>query len=105
MADVWLVARRTLADSPVDWAVFRWHYLLGADWKLCARRLNITRGNMFHAFYRVEEKLGKTFRELQPYPLFPLDEYFGGAARGAKTTAILTLKHPQRAPLRAPLAA
>ncbi len=25
--------------------------------------------------------LGRVFRELQPYPLFPLDEYFNGPSR------------------------
>jgi hypothetical protein len=28
--------------------------------------------------YRIEAKLGKVFRELQPYSLYPLDEYFHG---------------------------
>jgi hypothetical protein len=28
--------------------------------------------------YRIEAKLGKVFRELQPYSLYPIDEYFHG---------------------------
>jgi len=36
------------------------------------------RGNFFHEFYRIQQKLGRIFRELAPYSLFPLDEYFGG---------------------------
>ena len=36
------------------------------------------RGNFFHAVYRVKQKLGKVFRELQPYGLYPLNEYFHG---------------------------
>ncbi len=103
-ADVWLVAKRTLADAPLDWAVFRCHHLLGSDWKLCCRKLNISRGNFFHAVYRVEEKLGRVFRTLEPYPLYPLDEYFMGAVRGAKTTALLAKQQQRREPLRPPLA-
>ncbi len=39
------------------------------------------RGSFFHEVYRIEQKLGKTFRELEPYALFPLDEYFSGGAK------------------------
>jgi hypothetical protein len=79
IADYCLVARRTLDEFEHD--VFRYHFLLGADWKLCTRKLGMDRGNFFHAVYRIEQKLGKTFRELEPYPLFPLDEYFNGPSR------------------------
>ena len=58
--------------------VFKFHFLLGADWKLCCRRLNMDRGNFFHMVYRIEQRLGRVFRELEPYGLFPLDEYFNG---------------------------
>lgn len=76
MADFCLITRRTLDDF--EHRIFRFHYLLGADWRLCCRQLNIDRGNFFHAVYRIQEKLGRVFRETQPYALFPLDEYFGG---------------------------
>ena len=85
MADFCLVAKRMLNTLEHD--VFRFHMLLGADWKLCSRRLNIDRGTFFHAVYRVEQKLGKVFRELKPYPLFPLGDYFYGTVRGRKTPA------------------
>ena len=39
------------------------------------------RGTFFHEIYRITERLGRVFRELQPYPLFPLDEYFHGTTR------------------------
>ena len=39
------------------------------------------RGMFFHAIYRIEQKLGRKFRELEPYALFPLDEYFHGPSR------------------------
>jgi hypothetical protein len=79
IADFCLVARRTLDDF--EHRLFRYHFLLGADWRLCSRRLEMDRGNFFHAVYRIEQKLGRVFRELEPYSLFPLDEYFHGPSR------------------------
>jgi hypothetical protein len=75
-ADFCLVAKRAL--DRFQHRIFTYHYLLGADWRLCCRRLNIDRGEFFHEVYRIQQKLGRTFRELEPYALFPLDEYFGG---------------------------
>jgi hypothetical protein len=74
MADFILVSKRTLDE--LEYKIFRFHFLLGADWKLCCRRLSVDRGDFFHHVYRIQQKLGRTFRELQPYALFPLDEYF-----------------------------
>lgn len=79
MADVCLVAKRTLDED--EHRTFRFFFLLGADWKLCCRRLNIDRGNFFHQVYRVEEKLGRAFAETEPYALFPLADYFAGTVR------------------------
>ena len=76
MADFCLVAKRTLSESEHN--VFKFHFLLGADWKLCCNKLGMDRGTFFHAVYRIEQKLGRTYRELEPYPLFPVDEYFAG---------------------------
>jgi len=76
IADFLLVTQRTL--DPFEYQVFRFHYILGAGWSLCARRLGIDRGRFFHAVYRIQEKLGRTYRELRPYALFPIDEYFNG---------------------------
>jgi hypothetical protein len=105
MADFYLVTRRALDDF--EWQLFRFHFLLGADWKLCCRRLNLDRGRFFHAIYRIEQKLGKAYRELQPYPLFPLDEYFGGAVEAyrSENRKVVEIKFGPRGglPLRAPL--
>ena len=79
VADFCLVSRRNLSDR--QYTVFKYHYLLGADWKLCCRKLKIDRGTFFHEIYRIEQKLGKTFRELEPHALFPLDEYFNTTVR------------------------
>ncbi|MGE5645623.1 MAG: hypothetical protein ACM336_07515 [Acidobacteriota bacterium] len=79
LADFILVSRRSL--DKMEYKVFKYHFLLGADWKLCCRRLGIDRGSFFHAVYRIEQILGRIFRELEPYGLFPLDEYFRGSVR------------------------
>jgi hypothetical protein len=79
MADFVLVSRRTLTED--DYRVFKYHFLLGGDWKLCCRQLRIDRGNFFHAVYRIERQLGRVFRELEPYSLFPIDQYYGGGRR------------------------
>ena len=88
LADFILVSRRNLDE--LEFKVFKYHFLLGADWRLCCRRLNIDRGNFFHAIYRIEQILGRVFRELEPYGLFPLDEYFHGSVRA--------MPEPKRAP-------
>jgi hypothetical protein len=79
IADFCLISRRTLSEY--EYTLFKFHYLLGADWKLCSRKMNLDRGSFFHEAYRIEQKLGRVFRELQPYALFPLDEYFNGSGR------------------------
>jgi hypothetical protein len=76
MADFVLVGKRTLAGDALALDVFRLHFLLGVDWHGCCRKLNIDRGQFFHEVYRVQQRLGRVFRELEPYALFPLDEYF-----------------------------
>lgn len=79
IADFCLVSRRALDE--LERSLFRYHFLLGADWRLCSRKLGMERGTFYHAIYRIEQKLGRTFRELEPYPLFPLDEYYYGPSR------------------------
>src|SRR5579885_2978085 len=76
LADFCLVSKRNLDDF--EYKVFRFPFLLGADWKLCCRQMKIDRGTFFHTVYRIEERLGRIFATLRPYALYPLDEYFGG---------------------------
>ena len=92
IADFTLISKRVLDDF--EQKLFRYHFLLGADWKLCSRQLHIDRGNFFHAVYRIEQKLGRTFRELKPYPLYPLDEYFNGASRFTPLPKTLVAQDP-----------
>jgi len=100
IADFTLVARRSLNEA--DYKIFKYHYLLGADWKLCCRKLNMDRGRFFHAVYRIQQRLGRIFRELQPYGLYPLDEYFGTTVRGVKPIQP-TWTPPPAVPVRPPI--
>jgi hypothetical protein len=79
MADFILVSRRTLEEY--DYVVFKYHFLLGADWNLCCKKLKLDRGEFFHEVYRIQQKLGRTFRELEPHALFPLDQYFNSRTK------------------------
>jgi hypothetical protein len=105
IADFCLVSRRFLDDS--EYKLFKFHFLLGADWRLCCRQLKMERGNFFHEVYRIQQKLGRVFRELEPYALFPVDEYFGGTYRKElKPESLKVLRMPmetRRRGLRPPL--
>lgn len=97
IADFSLVSRNAL--NTLEYDIFRFHYLLGADWKLCCWRLGLDRGTFFHMIYKIEQKLGRVFRELEPHSLFPLDEYFGGTMRNERTARAVALV-PKRPPTR-----
>lgn len=78
-ADFCNVARRTLSEA--DHLIFRYHFLLGADSRLCCRKLGMDRGLFFHAVYRIENMLGRALHDTEPYPLYPLEDYFAGPRR------------------------
>jgi hypothetical protein len=75
-ADFCLVSRRSLNEF--EYKLFKYHFLLGANWKLCCRQLKTDRGSFFHSVYRIEQKLGRIFASLRPYGLYPINEYFNG---------------------------
>ncbi len=81
MADFELIARRCL--DQYDYDIFRLHFLHGAEWRQVCAVLKITRGNCFHAIYRIQQILGRAYAEIEPYGLWPLDEYFGGVVTRA----------------------
>jgi hypothetical protein len=102
MADFCLVSRRTLEDF--EYQLFRVHYLLGADWRLCCRQLKMERGVLFHHLYSIENRLGRVFAELTPYALYPLSEYFAGATRrDAQQETLSDLAYQNRSLERTPL--
>jgi hypothetical protein len=108
IADFCLVSKRTLNEE--EYRIFKYHFLLGADWRLCCRKLNMDRGNFFHSVYRIQQKLGRVFRELKPFALFPLDEYFGGSISKLRPRVYPNViempvnKNALRPPLRKPAA-
>ena len=55
IADFCLVSKRFL--DAFEHKLFRFHFLLGADWRLCCRQLKLDRGSFFHEVYRIEQKL------------------------------------------------
>jgi hypothetical protein len=74
VADFLALSRRHLDTEEMP--VFKAHMLLGADWKLCCRQLNLDRGGFFHLVYRIMHKLGKAFCETKPYGLYPIEDYY-----------------------------
>jgi hypothetical protein len=95
MADFCLVSQRSLSYD--EYKLFRYHFLLGADYKLCCRQLKMDRGYFFHTLYRIEQRLGRTFAELEPYALFPLDEYFRSTVRkGPSRSDVADPRRPWR---------
>jgi hypothetical protein len=97
LADFCLVSRRSLSE--LEYRIFKYHFLLGGDWKICCQKLSMDRGNFFHAVYRIEQKLGCVFRELEPYCLFPLDDYFHGPPKLVGSNAVPGGVIPIRPPL------
>jgi hypothetical protein len=69
-ADFELTALRVL--DPLEAAVFWLHLIGGREWRICCARLQLSRGNFFHAVYRAERKMGIALRIRG---LFPIDEY------------------------------
>jgi hypothetical protein len=103
MADFLAVADRVLDD--LELKVFRVHFLLGADWRLCVRRLGVDKGRFFHAVYRIEKKIGRECREVAPYALFPIDAYFNSLPRQREVApSDPPAAKPKVTPIRPPLA-
>jgi len=74
VADFDLIARRRL-DSKERRILYE-HILGDLTANELAPRLGMSRGNFFHAVYRIMARLGAAFAETRPYPLYPVDEYF-----------------------------
>lgn len=85
-ADFVMLARRVLADRPVELAVFLAYHVEDLEWLVAVPRINqsihpprlLDRGSFFHAVYRAEGLLGAAIVESRPYSLFPPRDYFSG---------------------------
>ena len=108
VADVHLAAKRTLTAE--DFKLFRYRYCLGADARLCARQLGMTPESCVQRLQAIEARLGQAFRNMRPYALYPLDQYFharipGGVrpcARGLRSGSSRPEVHYARPLPRAP---
>jgi hypothetical protein len=101
-ADVWLTSKRNL--TPHQWQILRRHHIRGEDWT----RFGISKGQLFHEKYCLEQKLGRVFRELQPFALYPIQEYFSDSTRSLGADVRPFIPAPRRVngvPLCPPLAA
>jgi hypothetical protein len=85
LADFVIVARRALGEQSLGYKVFRFHFLLGADWRLCGAKLGLDKGEFFHELYRVESAVGRACFECAPHPLFPLGSYFSNGSRASRS--------------------
>lgn len=104
VVDFLKIAGRTL--PPRLYTIFRIHYLMGADWRLCCRQFKMDRDFFFYTAYGIEQRLGRVFRELEPYALYPLDEYFHNVSIvERRATPIDPDEEDTRRPLRPPMAA
>lgn len=98
VADFLLIAKRTLTEE--EHRLFRYHHLLGADWRLCCRRLGMDKGSFFHAIYRIQQKLGQAYYATEPYALYPIREYFTVTYRDRVVANRVVPIRPERIPLR-----
>jgi hypothetical protein len=84
IADFLSMAKRNLDEA--EHRIFRMHYLLGANWRMCCGRLGLDKGQFFHTVYRIEQKVGRALRETRPYAMYPIDEYYAGVKVEHKST-------------------
>jgi hypothetical protein len=101
-ADFCLIAKRVL--TPIQHAVFDHRYVRGGHWKLCP--LKLSHRLYYYRCDQVEAILGKTFRTLEPYPLFPVDGvdgYFSTVRHAAPRPCRIAVFPGQAQPLRPPL--
>jgi hypothetical protein len=103
VADAESIARRAL--TPLQWIIFKQHYLLGRKAQEVSRLVGLTRENgYFHAVERVEKIAGRAFAETRPYPVWPVAEYFRGTDEVIDVSPIpTTYRHRNGVPLRPPL--
>jgi hypothetical protein len=104
IADFICIAKRALGPGTFEYTLFRYIYLLGADEKLCCRQMRLDRETFFNARERIIQKLGRAYRETEPFSLYPIDEYFSSRIQGRSGIAPASLPPVERfRPLRAPL--
>lgn len=76
-ADFVLVGRRALQQRPLLLAVFNLYIVDGLPTQMCLRKLKIAQNVFFRRVFQIKQELGRAFREVRPYPLYPINEYNG----------------------------
>lgn len=76
LADFLAVSRRALRTNEQR-LVFDQHCMDCLDWRTVMGRAKLNRGDFWHAVYCIQEQCGRALVTVQPYRIFPLDEYFG----------------------------
>lgn len=76
--------------EPAHRKLFRLYFELGLPYTTCMSRLGLSKGNFFHAVYRVELILG---REFHARGMFPLQRYLGTYT--AQAAAVVEMAFPQ----------
>ena len=97
VADFMLVVKRVLTES--EQYLFRLHFILGADWRLCVRKLGMDKGNFFHAVYRIQQRVGRELAEMLPYPLYPVRDYFTSTSRDTAYAPVFASTRPKSSSL------
>ncbi len=72
-ADFQAAGRRVL--TPELYRVFRFFYLLGGSADLVARRLGVSRATLYRMLAQIEPAVGRELALLEPYSLYPPQEY------------------------------
>lgn len=85
-SDFCLIAKRVLTAA--QYKLFNLRHLMGADWRVCAHRLNLSKDPLHHEIYSIEQRLGRAYCECQPHALFPVDDYFCYTPSVARQTPV-----------------
>ncbi|TAL08415.1 MAG: hypothetical protein EPO02_13100 [Nitrospirae bacterium] len=75
-ADLQFLAKRTLVDA-TDYQIWKQHHCNGDTSRQIMQRLPVYKSHYWHTIYRIEREIGRAAVELRPYPLYPIDSYYG----------------------------
>jgi hypothetical protein len=103
-ADCESIARHAL--TPLQYLIFRHHYVLGKKAGPVQRLCGLTREKgYYHEIERVEQICGKAWAETRPYALWPVSAYFRGSDEKFDVSPFpITRRYINGLPLRPPLA-
>ncbi|MCC7235585.1 MAG: hypothetical protein IT163_09800 [Bryobacterales bacterium] len=76
LADVQLLAMRALDGHELSKTIYRLGCVEDRDYKVVSAKVGLSRGNYFHAVYRMKEVVGRAWLETKPHAVYPTDQYF-----------------------------